>query len=44
MIWKAVIKTKQPLLLLMDSGGYSNLGAQGKDFQKLIFSKKEKEL
>ena len=26
------------------SGGYSNSGAPGKDFQKLMFSKKEKEL
>ena len=26
------------------SGGYSNSGAQGKDFQKLMFSKQEKEL
>ena len=24
------------------SGGYSNSGARGKDFQKLMFSKKEK--
>ena len=28
----------------MTSGGYSNSRAQGKDFQKLMFSKKEKEL
>ena len=26
------------------SGGYSNSGAQSKDFQKLMFSKQEKEL
>ena len=26
------------------SGGYSNSGALGKDFEKLMFSKKEKEL
>ena len=26
------------------SDGYSNSGARGKDFQKLMFSKKEKEL
>ena len=26
----------------MTSGGYSNSGAPGKDFQKLMFSKKEK--
>ena len=29
---------------LISSGGYSNSGARGKDFQKLMFSKKEKEL
>ena len=27
----------------VSSGEYSNLGTQGKDFQKLMFSKKEKE-
>ena len=27
----------------VSSGGYSNLGTRGKDFQKLMFSKKEKE-
>ena len=26
----------------VSSGGYSNLGPRGKDFQKLTFSKKEK--
>ena len=29
---------------VVTSGGYSNSGAQGKDFQKLMFTKKEKEL
>ena len=29
---------------LLNSGGYSNSGARGQDFQKLMFSKKEKEL
>ena len=28
----------------MTNGGYSNSGARGKDFRKLMFSKKEKEL
>ena len=27
----------------VSNGGYSNLGTRGKDFQKLMFSKKEKE-
>ena len=27
----------------VSSGGYLNLGTRGKDFQKLMFSKKEKE-
>ena len=29
---------------MTSSGRYSNSGARGKDFQNLIFSKKEKEL
>ena len=30
--------------VVLASGRYLNLGARGKDFQKLMFSKKEKEL
>ena len=32
------------MMELMHSGGYSNSKVRGKDFQKLMFSKKEKEL
>ena len=32
------------VLMFAISGGYSNSGARGKDFRKLMFSEKEKEL
>ena len=42
--WRICMKSDSKTPIATGSGGYSNSEARGKDFQKLMSSKKEKEL